>query len=201
MRFGGCGPRGWLMRFENSFDAPASPDDVYEAMLDIRSVAGCLPGATVGDETEGGAHDATMAVKVGPIRLTYGGTVAIAERDDAERRATMVAEAREQRGQGTARATIAMQVEPNGSGARAVIETDLSVTGRVAQMGQGIMQEVANSMIDQFAACLAQRLAAQREPVAATAGSAASSQPVAEEVRALPLLFKAMWRRIRHPHR
>jgi carbon monoxide dehydrogenase subunit G len=197
------------MRFENSFEAPASPDDVYRAMLDITSVAGCLPGATVGDEKADGAYEATIAVKVGPIRLTYGGTVAIAERDDDARLATLVAEAREQRGQGTARATITMQVEPQDPGSRTVIGTDLSVTGRVAQMGQGIMQEVANSMIDQFAACLAQRLSpAEQEPVATAPDGAAAPppppprpQPRQDELHALPLIFKAMWRRIRHPHR
>ena len=124
------------MRFENSFDAPASSRDVYLAMLDIRSVAGCLPGATVGGENADGAYEATIAVKVGPIRLTYGGTVAIAERNDEARVATLVAEAREQRGQGTARATITMRVEPHDPGSRTVIGTELSVTGRVAQMGQ-----------------------------------------------------------------
>jgi carbon monoxide dehydrogenase subunit G len=198
------------MRFENSFEAPATADDVYQAMLDIKSVAECLPGATVGEQREDGAYEATIAVKVGPIRLTYGGTVTIADRDDDARVATLVAEAREQRGQGTARATIAMQVEPQEPGSKTLIGTDLSITGRVAQMGQGIMQEVANSMIDQFAGCLAQRLAAP-VPVAAApavggeepqpAAPPHPAQPVQQEVHALPLIFKAMWRRIRHPHR
>jgi uncharacterized protein len=193
------------MRFENSFEAPAPADDVYGAMLDIRSVAGCLPGATVGDASENGAYEATMAVKVGPIRLTYGGTVTIADRDDGARRATLVAEARETRGQGTARATITMEVEPNGQGSRTQLGTELSVTGRVAQMGQGIMQEVANSMIGQFAECLRERLSAA--PPTAAEGPAGRAPapppptPVAQEVKALPLVFRAMWRRIRHPHR
>jgi carbon monoxide dehydrogenase subunit G len=193
------------MRFENSFDAPASPGDVYQAMLDIKSVAGCLPGATVGEATENGAYEATIAVKVGPIRLTYGGTVTIADRDDDARRATLVAEAREQRGQGTARATITMAVEPQEPGSRTLIDTDLSITGRVAQMGQGIMQEVANSMIDQFAACLGERLSSEHAAAApagdGTAAPPPPAKPPQQEVHALPLLFKAMWRRIRHPHR
>jgi uncharacterized protein len=193
------------MRFENAFEAPARAGDVYEAMLDIRSVAGCLPGATVGDRNADGAYEATIAVKVGPIRLTYAGTVAIAERDDDALRATLVAEAREQRGQGTARATISMQVEAADPGSRTVLETDLVVTGRVAQMGQGIMQQVANTMIEQFAACLRDRLAPADVPAAMPAGGAAPApaRPAranSQEIHALPLLFRAMWKRVRHPH-
>ncbi|MDX6534887.1 MAG: hypothetical protein QOF68_2631 [Gaiellales bacterium] len=207
MRFAGCGRKGWHMRFENSFDAPAPADDVYQAMLDIKSVAGCLPGATIGDEQEGGAYEATIVVKVGPIRLTYGGNVTIADRDDDACLATLVAEAREQRGQGTARATITMQVEPQEHGSKTLIGTDLTVTGRVAQMGQGIMQEVANSMIDQFAACLSQRLNKAEPAMAASGADGASAPPPPpasprqQELHALPLVFRAMWRRIRHPHR
>jgi carbon monoxide dehydrogenase subunit G len=184
------------VQFTNEFTAPAAPDEVFAALLDIRGVAGCLPGAVIGEDTADGGLEATVAVKVGPIRMTYGGTLHVVERDDAARTASMRVRAREQRGQGTAEATLGLAVADDGGsgGSRATVTTDLMVTGRVAQMGAGIMQDVAASMVDEFAACLSARLT----PAAA---AAAESQPpppaeAAREVKALPLLWKSLKTRL-----
>ena len=161
------------MQFSNEFAAPAAPDEVFATLMDVRGVAGCLPGASIGDDTEDGGLEATVAVKVGPIRMSYGGTVHVIERDDAARTASMRVRAREQRGQGTAEATLGLAVVADGNGgSRATVTTDLMVTGRVAQMGAGIMQDVAGSMVNDFAACLSARMgpaqaAAPAEPAAA----------------------------------
>ena len=147
------------MQFSNEFAAPAAPDEVFATLMDVRGVAGCLPGASIGDDTEDGGLEATVAVKVGPIRMSYGGTVHVIERDDAARTASMRVRAREQRGQGTAEATLGLAVVADGNGgSRATVTTDLMVTGRVAQMGAGIMQDVAGSMVNDFAACLSARM-------------------------------------------
>jgi len=197
------------MKFSNEFAAPAAPDDVFTTLMDVRGVAGCLPGASIGGDTEDGGLEATVAVKVGPIRMSYGGTVHVIERDDAARTASMRVRAREQRGQGTAEATLGLAVvEDGGGGSRATVTTDLMVTGRVAQMGAGIMQDVASSMVDDFAACLSARMgpapaaAADGEPVAAAEAAAAppppqAPPPVASEVKALPLVWKAVMARLR----
>ncbi len=180
------------MRFENSFIVVAPADAVYNAMLDIPEVAGCVPGATVGEPAEDGSYAASVAVKVGPIRLTYGGTVRVSERDDQARAATLAARAREQRGQGSAEAAIAMHVAGEDGGSRVTVTTDLTVTGRVAQMGQGIMQEVANSMIDQFATCLQSRLGAGAE-----GEQPAAPAEVPTHVSGISLVFKAILARLR----
>jgi carbon monoxide dehydrogenase subunit G len=182
------------VQFSNEFTAPAAPDEVFAALMDVRGVAGCLPGASIGEETEDGGLAATVAVKVGPIRMTYGGTVHVVERDDAARTASMRVRAREQRGQGTAEATLGLAVaEDGGGGSRATVTTDLTVTGRVAQMGAGIMQDVAASMVDDFAACLSARMTpAATAP--ATPKAAAAERP--REVKALPLLWKALRARL-----
>ena len=130
--------------------------------------------------------------------MCYGGTVHVIERDDAARTASMRVRAREQRGQGTAEATLGLAVVADGDGgSRATVTTDLMVTGRVAQMGAGIMQDVAGSMVNDFAACLSARLGP------AQAGGSGRSRrrlrrrrrpasEVASEVKALPLLWKAL---------
>jgi carbon monoxide dehydrogenase subunit G len=197
------------VQFSNEFTAPAAPDDVFTTLMDVRGVAGCLPGASIGGDTEDGGLEATVAVKVGPIRMTYGGTVHVVSRDDAARTASMRVRAREQRGQGTAEATLGLAVVDDGTGgSRATVTTDLMVTGRVAQMGAGIMQDVAGSMVDDFAACLSARLTpAAAPPADAASAAAAPSAPeaplspppasqAASEVKALPLLFKALRARL-----
>ena len=174
------------MQFSNEFTAGAAPDAVFAALMDVRGVAGCLPGASVGEDTDDGGLEATVAVKVGPIRMAYGGTVHVIARDDAARTASMRVRAREQRGQGTAEATLGLAVTDGGAGgSRVTVTTDLAVTGRVAQMGAGIMQDVAASMVDQFAACLEARMA---EPGPTVEPS--------REVSALPLLWRAFRERL-----
>lgn len=201
------------MQFTNEFTAPASADTVFDAMLDVRSVATCMPGATIGEEAEDGSLAATVAVRVGPIRMTYGGTVRVEDADHAAHTARLRVSAREQRGQGGAEATVALAIVDHDGGSKATMVTDLSVTGRVAQMGAGVMQEVANSMVVQFADCLAAKLATQpaapAAPAAETAaepGPAVAAQappappppaaPQAQELRALPLLLRAIGARI-----
>ena len=196
------------MQFSNEFAAPAAPDEVFATLMDVRGIAGCLPGASIGEDTEDGGLEATVAVKVGPIRMSYGGTVHVVERDDAARRATMRVRAREQRGQGTAEATLGLSVDEDGDGgSRATVTTDLMVTGRVAQMGAGIMQDVASSMVDDFAACLSARMGPATEaPPTPSAPAAATTPPppppaqapprAASEVKALPLLWKALMARL-----
>src|SRR6476659_2923366 len=172
------------MQFSNEFTTPAAPDEVFATLMDVRGVAGCLPGASIGGETDDGGLEATSAVKVGPIRMSYGGTVHVIERDDAARTASMRVRAREQRGQGTAEATLGLAVvEDRGGGSRATVTTDLMVTGRVAQMGAGVMQDVASSMVDDFAACLSARLGPAPAPAAAPS---AADAPAAAEAPAPP---------------
>lgn len=203
------------MKFTNEFTAPAPADEVYAAMLDVRSVATCMPGATIGEENEDGSLNATVAVRVGPIRMTYGGTVRVEDADQATRTAKMRVVAREQRGQGGAEANVTLSIAEGDGGSHATMVTDLSVTGRVAQMGAGVMQEVANSMVSQFADCLSSRLASGPAAVesppapapadddaaapAATAPPVTPAAPVpqAQELKALPLLFRALGARIK----
>lgn len=137
---------------ENRFDVAAAPDEVYRLMLDVERIAPCIPGAEVTGRGEDGSYEARVTVKLGPVSMSYRGTVAIDSHDDAARTAALRAKATEARGQGTAQATMAMAVEATESGGSSVsVSTDMLVTGRVAQMGKGIMQDVATRMIGQMA--------------------------------------------------
>jgi len=145
------------VELQHTFTVPIGVEDAWTAFNDIEGIAPCLPGASItsvdGDEFTGSAK-----VKLGPISLQYTGKGRWASRDAAEYRAVIEASGKDKRGNGTAAATITAHLEPEGSGTRVVVDTDLRITGRPAQFGRGVIQEVGNKLLDQFATCLSERL-------------------------------------------
>ncbi len=163
------------MIIESAFTVAAAPDDVYRLMLDVEQVAPCIPGARVTGKREDGSYDAEVKVKLGPVSMSYKGTVAVDEHDDAERTAKLRAKANEARGQGTAQAVMSMRVVPGaGGGSDVSVSTDLLVSGRVAQMGQGIMQDVATRMIGEMARNMESMLTTGTAPQASDSVKAGS---------------------------
>jgi uncharacterized protein len=146
------------MRIEQDFEVPAAAPETYALLIDLERVAACIPGGEVGPREDDGAHAARITVKVGPMRMNYGGKVRIDEHDDDARRAVLSTDVREQRGQGTAKAKMTMAVEPSGSGSRVETVTDVRLTGRAAQMGRGVVDDVAARLVAEMAACIAARL-------------------------------------------
>jgi carbon monoxide dehydrogenase subunit G len=167
------------MRLTNEFTVPAPPDRVWAVLLDVGRVAPCLPGASL-ESSDGDEHTGTMTVKLGPVTSRYAGTVRIEEADPAARRAVMRAEATDARRKGAASATITSVMEPVQGGTRVVVETDLVITGPVAQFGQGVMQDVSSTLMRQFAQRLAQEMTDEPDaPEAPVAAEAAASPPPA----------------------
>lgn len=176
------------MELTNTFTVPAPVDEAWARLLDVPAIAPCLPGATLTD-SDGDSFTGTVKVKLGPISLTYKGTGRIAERDDAAHRAVIEASGRETRGPGTASATITATLAPEGGGTRVDVHTDLSVTGRPAQFGRGMLGDVSARLLDQFAACLADQLrpsAPEPAPVATGTAPAADVPATAPEHAAVP---------------
>jgi uncharacterized protein len=187
------------MRIDNAFDVDAAPAEVYALMLDPERVAPCIPGAEVTGSRDDGGYDARVTVKVGPVKMSYAGVVSIVEHDDEQRTAAMRARGTEARGQGNVDATMRMAVaERDGGGSHVDVSTDMQVTGRVAQMGQGIMQVVAVRMIGEMARNMEALLAApQAAPGAAGPQAAAPTPPPAKPIKGLSLLFAVLGDRIR----
>jgi uncharacterized protein len=173
------------MNLEHEFTVPASVDEAWKVLLDVERVAPCMPGATLltvdGDEFTG-----TVKVKVGPIQVTYKGTATFAERDESAHRAVIEATGKEARGSGTAAAVVTAVLVPAGATTTTVkVDTELNVTGRPAQFGRGVMEEVAGKLIGQFANCLADELGSPA--TAATAATAdVPATPAAEKPEPKP---------------
>ena len=144
------------MKLENEFTVDAPVDEAWNVMLDLERVTPCLPGAQLTEQTGDGEHKGTMRVKLGPVTQDYEGKVWFEEADESQHRAVLRADGQDARGQGTASATITstLQEENGGDSTRVRVETDMQITGRAAQFGQGVQQDVAEKIMGRFAECL-----------------------------------------------
>jgi carbon monoxide dehydrogenase subunit G len=178
------------MQLEHRLSVPAPIDVVWPALLDPERVAPCVPGATL-TGVEGETFNGTVKVKVGPITLLYKGTGTFTETDEQGRRAVLKADAKDTRGNGTVKATVTLTLTDEGDHTTGTVATDLSITGKPAQFGRGMIADVGGKIIEQFAACLSEKLAVAAtpsQPAAASeaADAAKASQP--EEVEPLDLV-------------
>lgn len=146
------------MELTHRFTVPASKEVTWAAFNDIESVAGCFPGAVV-TGVQGDDFTGTCKVKLGPIALTYAGSGTFVEKDEAAGRFVLEAKGKDKRGNGTAGATVTATITEAGPD-RADVEvlTDLSITGKPAQFGRGVIQDVSDKLLGQFMDCLEQRL-------------------------------------------
>ena len=161
------------MKLEQSFEVDAPLETVWTALVDVQRVAPCLPGAELTDASDDGTYKGTFAVKIGPAKASYNGTMTMAEVDDAAHRVVMHASGTDKRGQGGAKAIMASTLsERPGGGTHVDVETDLTITGRLASFSRGgMIQDVSNRLLGEFASCLQATLATE-EPAPAPAGEA-----------------------------
>ena len=172
------------MDLQNSFTVPSDIDTAWKTLLDVEKVAPCMPGATL-ESIDGDELTGNVKVKLGPVSMTYGGKMRFVSLDEQAHTAVLEGTGKETRGTGTAQATVTtMLVSEGPESTRVDVTTDLTITGKAAQFGRGIMQDVAARIIDQFAGNLAalmesaQADSAPREPSSnAATGEPARPQP------------------------
>jgi carbon monoxide dehydrogenase subunit G len=141
------------MKIEDQFRVDVPIEEAWRVLLDVERIAPCMPGAQL-QEIEGDEYRGVVKVKVGPISAQYKGAARILEADEDARRIVLKGEGRDTRGQGNASATVTVLLEPDGDGTRVAVDTDLNVTGKVAQFGRGVMADVSSKLLGQFVACL-----------------------------------------------
>src|SRR5262245_55792379 len=137
------------MEIKDSFRVSTPIEDTWKVLLDIEGIAPCLPGAQL-QEVEGDEYRGVVKVKVGPITAQYKGAAKLAEVDEAARRIVIDASGRDTRGQGNAKASIVVTMAEEGAGTRVDVTTDLSITGKVAQFGRGVLADVSSKLMGQF---------------------------------------------------
>jgi carbon monoxide dehydrogenase subunit G len=174
------------MDLEHSFIIPVPPEQAWQALLDVEQVAPCMPGATV-DGFDGEVISGKIKIKVGPVQMTYAGQARFTEKDEATKTVVLEASGKETRGSGTASATIRSSLQDENGQTRVQVRTTMTVTGRPAQFGRGVMAEVGGRIIGKFATNLAAQLSgespaaasADEAPGAPATSSAAASTPAA----------------------
>lgn len=174
------------MQLEHTFTVPTDLEHAWQLLLDIERVAPCMPGAAL-DSVDGDDFTGTVKVRLGPIGLTYKGKASFVEKDETAHRAVISAQGKDARGNGTASATVTATLSARDDGTLVEVLTDLNITGKPAQFGRGVMVDVGNKLIGQFADCLAGKLSdPEPEPAdtAADSDSPADSSSPAEAVGA-----------------
>lgn len=169
------------MEINNSFEVPLPPPDAWKILMDIPRIAPCMPGAELTGVVDKDTYNGKVGVKLGPVALTFAGQVKFTDIDEAGHKARVKAQGKDSKGRGGANANVDFHLEPTAAGSRVLVKTDLTLSGAVAQYGRasGLIQDVAQQLIGQFAECLKAQLAAQ--------AAAAEPRPGAEQATAAPI--------------
>jgi uncharacterized protein len=144
------------MRIDNSFVVAAPPEHAWQVLLDVARIAPCLPGARLTEVLGPDRHKGEAAVKLGPVQLLFGGEAQLSAVNPAVRTARVTAKGADRKGRGNATAFINFRLSADGAGTRVNVDTDLTLTGSIAQYGRasGLIKEIANELVSQFAANL-----------------------------------------------
>lgn len=186
------------MQLTNSFVIPVTPDRAWPLLLDVERIAPCLPGATLTEVIDPRSFKGKATVKVGPVSLSFDGAARLVDVDDAARTALLEAKGNDSKGRGGAQAEARFALVPEGTGTRVTVTTQLAMNGAVAQYGRasGLMQEIANQLVTQFATNLAAQLEATPIDAAAEPGAApkatAPTPAAAKPISGIGLLLASL---------
>src|SRR5262249_15235244 len=167
--------------FDNTFEVPLPPAEAWPVLMDIRRIAPCMPGAQLTEVVDDRTYKGNIAVRLGPVALTFAGLVQFEDIDDANRTARVKAQGTDAKGRGGANAAASFRLEPAGAGSKVLVHTDLTLSGAVAQYGRGVgmIQATAAALMKQFADNLKKQLAAAPAPAATPAAPASAAVPPA----------------------
>jgi carbon monoxide dehydrogenase subunit G len=188
------------MEIRNSFDVPLPPADAWKLLLDVERIAPCVPGAELTGVEPDKTYNGKVGVRLGPVALSFAGQVKFTEINDAARTARLRGQGKDAKGRGSAHADVDFEVVPSGAGSTVNVKTDVTLSGAVAQYGRasGMIQEVANQVIGEFA----NNLRAQLMHSGANADAGASADvppppPPAKPISGFSLMFKVLLNSLR----
>jgi carbon monoxide dehydrogenase subunit G len=176
------------MLISNTFNVPLPPEETWNRLMDIPSIVPCMPGAELTAKVDDNTYKGKVSVKLGPVALSFNGVATFEERDETARTATVKAQGTDAKGRGGANAVVTFRLEPIPTGSKVDITTNVDLSGSIAQYGRGVgmIQNVANQLISQFAKSLEKQINATRQATPALSGAkpepdaAVSAVPTAE---------------------
>jgi len=181
------------MEFDTSFEVPLPPAEAWAVLMDVRRVAACLPGAELTEVVDDRTFKGNVGVRLGPVALTFTGIAQFTELDAAAQKAAIKASGTDAKGRGGAQALVGFRIQPVAAGSKVLVHTNLSLSGAVAQYGRGVgmIQDVANQLVKQFA----QRLKAEIAKSEAPAATAVETlpPPAAKPIFGFSLFVSALW--------
>jgi carbon monoxide dehydrogenase subunit G len=188
------------MEFDNAFEVPLPPAQAWPVLMNIQGIAPCMPGAQLTEVVDDRTYKGNIAVRLGPVALTFAGVVKFEDIDDANRTARVRAQGTDAKGRGSAQAAATFRLEPSAGGSKVLVHTDLTLSGAVAQYGRGVgmIQATASALMTQFANNLKKQLAEQpptaAEPAAPPAAATRSAPPpAAKPISGFSLMARVLW--------
>lgn len=191
------------MQFSNAFEVSLPPAAAWKTLMDIPKIAPCMPGAELTEVVDSDTYKGKVAVRMGPVVLAFAGTAKFEERDDVAHTARVRAQGSDTKGRGGANALVNFRLEPSSGGSKVTIDTDLNLSGSVAQYGRGagMIQTIAAQLIGQFSKSLEKQVAqsapaedqsVETAPGPATEPSTAVAQPT-NPIGGFSLMMNVMW--------
>jgi len=197
------------VEFDNEFEVPVPVDQAWDILMDIERIAPCVPGAELTEVVDDKTYKGKISVKLGPVALTFNGKTTFEELDVANHSAKLKAQGTDAKGRGGAHANVAFHMEPSDNGTKVIIETSLQLSGAVAQYGRGVgmVKDLSQQIIGQFAENLKKNVIDAEDDAAATndsdatAGETGAAQdtppPVAAPVQVGGMGLKVIWNAIK----
>ena len=189
------------MLIKNEFEVAQPPDKVWQFFGNITQVAACLPGAELTADLGGDKYQGRVAVRMGPVRLNFGGTADITERDEAAKRIVVHAAGAEEKGRGQAAMTVSATLSRAGTGTRIAVSQDLQLSGAAAQYGRGMISDVTAVLMRDFSANIADRITRAERGEELSAASATPAQGFTVGLRAMRMALSRVFRRFFAPYR
>jgi uncharacterized protein len=189
------------MDIKNSFEVPLPVGEAWKTLLDIKRIAPCMPGAELLEVVDPKTYKGKVSVRLGPVALSFVGTARFEEIDEAAHRAQVKAQGNDSKGRGGAIGIVTFSLSPISGGTKVNVDTNLNLSGSVAQYGRGIgmIQDVATQIIAQFSTALRAMLVREGAPSGTPVSSAAPTAPTSgldsPAPRPKPIAgFSLMWR-------
>lgn len=181
------------MEFGNVFEVPLPPADAWPVLMNIQRIAPCMPGAKLTEVLDDKSFKGNIAVRLGPVALTFAGLVTFEEVDNTNHMARVKAQGTDAKGRGSAQAAATFRLEPSETGSKVQVHTDLTLSGAVAQYGRGVgmIQATAAALMNQFANNLKKQLASPLDP--ATAATDTAVKPIS----ATSLAGQVVWNTVK----